>query len=84
MWNLSNEEGNLAERKEELTALAEELFKKIIALPKEVRGDMKERTGICVLFWVPRSRNLMIIEIGKPSEAARFFAIEKAVRMDEN
>jgi hypothetical protein len=82
-WKLTKNEGNLAERREEITALAQELFNKITSLPKNIRGDEKTRTGIQILCWVPYSRNLMIIRIGEPSEAAQFFSVEKAVRVWE-
>ncbi|MDR0860516.1 MAG: hypothetical protein LBO09_06155 [Candidatus Peribacteria bacterium] len=72
----------LSEKREEIQILAEELFKKIIGLDPKVRIDTKERKGVQVFCCVPGSRNLLILRVGEPSEAAQFFSIEKAVRTD--
>ncbi len=53
-------------------------------MPKDVRPDDKERTGVQVLVWEPLIRNLVTVSIKEPSEAARFFAVEKAVRAFTN
>ncbi|MDD2680986.1 MAG: hypothetical protein PHE20_02655 [Patescibacteria group bacterium] len=71
---------NLDERRQEIVGVATKLFKKFVSMPKDVRPDDKERTGIQVIVWEPGTRNLVMGSIEEPSEAARFFAIEKAVR----
>ena len=71
---------DLNEKRQDIIAVATELFEKFVNLPKSIRFDEKERTGIQVLVWEPGTRNLVLVSIGEPSEAARFFAVEKAVR----
>lgn len=71
---------DLNQKRQDIIAVATEIFEKFINLPKDQRPDEKERTGIQVLVWQPGTRNLVIVSVGKPSEAAQFFAIEKAVR----
>lgn len=75
-------EVNLAEKREELSALAHELFQKITGLDPTIRKDVKERKGIQVVCCVPGTRNLIVIPVGQPTETAQFFSIEKAVRTD--
>lgn len=55
-------------------------FNTLKNLPKEIRKDDKERTGIQVLVREPGTRNLIFFSVGNPSEHAMFFAAEKAVR----
>lgn len=71
---------DLNEKRQDIIAVATELFEKFVNMPKDVRPDDKERTGIQVLVWEPGTRNLVMVSIKEPSEAARFFAVEKAVR----
>ncbi|HBA36858.1 TPA: hypothetical protein DCZ15_03210 [Candidatus Falkowbacteria bacterium] len=71
---------DLNEKRQDIIAVATEVFEKFVSMPKSVRPDDKERTGIQVLVWEPGTRNLVMVSIKEPSEAARFFAIEKAVR----
>jgi NCAIR mutase (PurE)-related protein len=71
---------DLNERRQDIIAVATELFEKFVNMPKDVRPDDKERTGIQVLVWEPGTRNLVIVSIKEPSEAAKFFSVEKAVR----
>lgn len=71
---------NLEVRRVELARLAYELFVYIINLPSEIRQDTKKRHGIQTLVWEPNTRNLVIFPSESPSEAAKFFSIEKAVR----
>ncbi len=68
--------------RELLLDFAEKLFDKLIYLPKDVRPDDKERTGIKILIREIGTRNIFLRSIAKPSEAAQFFAIEKAVRSE--
>jgi hypothetical protein len=65
-----------------LNDVAQYYFDKIVELPKEIRSDDKERTGIKYLIREIGTRNLILDSVGKPSEAAQFFAIEKAVRSE--
>ncbi|MBP7846222.1 MAG: hypothetical protein KA007_02170 [Candidatus Pacebacteria bacterium] len=65
-----------------LLDFAEMLFDNLISLPKDVRPDDKERTGIKILIREIGTRNIIFESIAKPSEAAQFFAIEKAVRSE--
>lgn len=58
------------------------LFKQITSLPKEVRSDDKERTGIQILIREIGTRNIFFESVFRPSKAAEFFAIEKAVRSE--
>jgi hypothetical protein len=71
---------DLNEKRQDIIAVATELFEKFVSMPWDVRSDNKERTGIQVLVWEPGTRNLVMVSIKEPSEAARFFAVEKAVR----
>jgi len=71
---------DLNSKRQEIVAVATEVFEKFVNMPKSVRPDDKERTGIQVLVWEPGTRNLVMVSIKEPSEAARFFAVEKAVR----
>lgn len=71
---------DLNEKRQDIIAVATELFEKFVNMPKDVRPDDKERTGIQVLVWEPGTRNLVMVSVKEPSEAARFFAVEKAVR----
>ncbi len=75
---------NLLEKdnQNKLTAVASFLFGAIIDLPKERRTDDKERTGIRFLVREIGTRNLFLSSVKEPSEAAQFFAIEKAVRSE--
>ncbi|MDR3168749.1 MAG: hypothetical protein LBU27_03160 [Candidatus Peribacteria bacterium] len=81
MWKLNEEEGNLNEKREEITALATELFQKITSFPYNVGRYEEETTGIVVFCRVYNSNNLITISVGNPSEQTQSFAIEKAVRM---
>jgi hypothetical protein len=65
-----------------LNDVAQFLFDSIVELPKEIRPDDKERTGIKFLIREIGTRNLILDSVSKPSEAAQFFAIEKAVRSE--
>jgi len=71
---------NLNDRRQEIIDVATEAFEIITGLPKNIRQDEKERTGIQVLVIQPGTRNLVYVSIKEPSEAAKFFAAEKAVR----
>lgn len=71
---------DLNEKRQDIISVATEVFEKFVGMPKDVRPDDKERTGIQVLVWEPGTRNLVMVSIKEPSEAARFFAVEKAVR----
>lgn len=75
---------DLNSKRQDIIAVATEVFEKFVSMPKNVRTDDKERTGIQVLVWEPGTRNLVMISIKEPSEAARFFAVEKAVRTHVN
>lgn len=70
----------LKEKKQDIIDVATELFEKFTKMPKDIRSDDKERTGIQVVVWEPGTRNLVTASIGKPSEVAKFLAVEKAVR----
>ena len=71
---------NLIDRRLEIITTADHWFDRITSLPTSVRKDEKERTGIQVLVREPDTRNLVFVSIRNPSEAAQFFAAEKAVR----
>lgn len=71
---------DLGSKRQDIIAVATEVFEKFVNMPKSIRPDEKERTGIQVLVWEPGTRNLVMVSIKEPSEAARFFAVEKAVR----
>ncbi len=62
--------------------LGTELFEKIINLPSDIRFDEKPRTGIQIVARETATRNLVMVSIKEPSEAARFFAVEKTVRTE--
>jgi hypothetical protein len=71
---------DLNSKRPQIIAVATELYKKFTSMPESVRHDDKVRTGIQVLVWEPGTRNMVMVSIEEPSEAARFFAVEKAVR----
>ncbi|AHB40991.1 TPA: hypothetical protein DIC40_02765 [Patescibacteria group bacterium] len=62
--------------------LGTELFDCIVGLPIEVRSDTNQRTGIQVVARETKTRNLVMVSVYNPSEAAHFFAIEKTVRTE--
>ena len=67
---LTTEIGNLRAREAEVKKLAEKLFLEITSLPKEVRGDDKEKTGIAVFIASRYSDNYLRFAIGTPSDRA--------------
>lgn len=71
---------NLSEKRELIQKIGKELFDRITNLPKEVRPDNTPRTGIQIVARELCTRNLVMESIYEPSEAARFFAVEKTVR----
>lgn len=71
---------NFAAHWEPIAVLANSLFNEITNLSKEIRPDDKERTGVQIMIREIGTRNLMFQSIQKPSEAAQFFSVEKAVR----
>ncbi|MEI7451983.1 MAG: hypothetical protein WCK37_02125 [Candidatus Falkowbacteria bacterium] len=71
------------EKRQDIIAVAAELFDKFVNIPKSVRPDDNKRTGIQVLVLEPHTRNLVMVSIKEPSEAAKFFVVEKAVRSEE-
>lgn len=73
---------NLFERREELITLATSMFDYFIKLPKEIRPDDKERTGIQIFLREVGTRNSIFASIHNPSENAQWFAVEKAVRSE--
>lgn len=75
---------DLNSKRQDIIAVATEMFEKFVGMPKSVRPDDKERTGIQVLVWEPGTRNLVMASIKEPSEAAKFFVVEKAVRSHVN
>lgn len=75
---------DLNAKRQDVIAVATELFEKFVSMSKDVRSDDKKRTGIQVLVWEPGTRNLVMISAKDPSEAAKFFSIEKAVRAECN
>lgn len=72
----------LSEKRELVQALGTQLFEHLTKLPSNIRQDEKERAGICIVAREIETRNLIIVSIKDPSEAARFFAIEKSVRTE--
>lgn len=66
----------------EILNYAQTLFEKMISLPKDIRSDEKERTGIQILIREIGTRNIIFAPIAEPSEAAKFFAAEKASRSE--
>lgn len=73
---------SLQEERAEILAVARTWFNKILALPADVREDNKPRTGIQILVRVPGTRNLVYDSVAEPSEAAKVFVVEKAVRSE--
>lgn len=71
---------DLDQRRYQITLAASKAVQEILDVPPHIRNDEKQRTGIQVLVREPDTRNLVFLSIGKPSEAAQFFAVEKAVR----
>lgn len=69
---------NLNDRRQNIIDIASEIFNKILLI--DGRQDDKVRTGIQILVREVDTRNLVFISMAEPSEAAKFFAIEKAVR----
>ena len=75
---------DLDSKRQDIIAVATEVFEKFVGMPKDLRPDDKERTGIQVLVWEPGTRNLVMASVKEPSEAAKFFVVEKAVRTHVN
>ena len=71
-----------SEMQEKIRTTAQKYFDHLANLPKEVRSDTKKRTGIQIFVREPGTRNFAYVSVGQPSEAAKIFAIEKAVRSD--
>ena len=71
---------DLKEKCENIIFAVQGCFGALNGLPNEVRKDDKERTGIQVLIREPGTRNLLFFPVAFPSQAAMFFAAEKAVR----
>lgn len=57
-----------------------QFFNAIKSLDQDVRPDDRERTGVQIFLCEPGTRNFVLVPVCKPSDAATFFAIEKAVR----
>lgn len=73
---------NFKDQRDLILWLGKELFEKITSLSKDIRPDEKERTGIRIIARQLRTRNLIMVSIYSPSEAAEFFAVEKSVRTE--
>lgn len=73
---------SLQAERAEILAVARSWFNRIMALPTDVRADVKQRTGIQVLVHNLDTRELINASIGEPSERAVFYAAEKAVRSE--
>ena len=73
---------DLAKKKMLIHLIGTQIFDYLTSLPKDIRPDKKDRTGIRILVRVPGTRNMLGISIHRPSEAAKIFAIEKSVRTD--
>lgn len=71
---------DLLEEKERAHKTAAFWFNKLMELSNDIRNDDKDRTGIQVFAWGPGTRNFIYFPVGEPSEAAKIFAVEKAVR----
>jgi hypothetical protein len=72
----------LSEKKNMLVAVAANVFDYFVSLPKSVRLDEKERTGIQVLVREPGTQNRIFFSVGQPPEGSVINAVEKAVRSD--
>lgn len=73
---------NVVKKRMLIHLIGTQIFDYLTSLPKDIRPDNKERTGIRILVRVPGTRNIVGVSIHHPSEAARIFAIEKSVRTD--
>ncbi len=73
---------NLQQKKQEILSLGRNLFHEIINLPRDVRSDDKERTGINIVVRNPNDGDLIIIPIENPSEKIIFYSVEKITRME--
>ena len=71
---------NLNDKRGGFIAVGYKHFNAITALSNDIRKDDKPRTGIQIFIRELETRNIVITSIHQPSEAAQFFAIEKAVR----
>lgn len=71
---------SLTEKIALLEVVAARFFAYITSLPTNVRPDDKNRTGIHVFVGYLGTRNIIQFSISQPSDAAKIFAIEKAVR----
>lgn len=71
---------NLEAHRVPIAMIAEGLFEKITSLPKSIRDDDKERTGLMIFLREVGTDNILMIPIKDPSQAAEFFVVEKAVR----
>jgi len=73
---------DLIGRKAQFIELATKLFDEITKLPKEIRPDDKERTGIQIFLREVGTRNSVFASIYQPSEQAQSFSVEKPVRSE--
>ncbi len=71
---------DLEKMKKQIASLAKDWFEVITNLPGDIRTDEKERTGIQVLVREPGTRNLIYFSVASPSDAAKVFSVEKAIR----
>ena len=71
----------LSQQRNGIVSVAYDCFNLINAIPAEIKGDNKERTGIQIFVGEPGTRNSIFASINYPSEAAKIFVVEKATRM---
>lgn len=71
---------NLAASEEAIHAIASDVYRAIIEVSDDERGITKPTTGISVFVGERGTRNFTRLSIGKPSDAAIVFSIEKESR----
>ena len=71
---------DLAQKKMLIHLIGTQIFDYLTSLPKDIRSDNEERTGISIVLRVPGTRNFLGVSIHRPSEEDKVSAIEKSVR----
>lgn len=73
---------NVESKSRAITYLGNKLFVYITTLPKDIRPDKTQRTGVQLFMRVLGTRNQSSVSVKKPSKDAKIFAIEKSVRTE--
>ena len=81
-WVLTTEIGNLSIREIEIKTLAEKVLSEIMKVPKEIRNNTKESTGVAVFLSPRQCDNYLRFNIGDPSDQDIRYSQRKAEMLD--